>query len=79
MKTLIIFSVFIVIPELNRDFEDYYKSVKYLESSEVIVRKMLIRANKKRLILRMTDGSKWEVGRTYSKYFKKINSDSKPS
>ena len=72
----LLFSVFIIIPDLNKNLTDYYKTEKYYKSSEILERKMLIRADKKSLIIKMSDGSEWIVGRAYSQYFSKINSNS---
>jgi hypothetical protein len=72
----LMFSLFVAIPELSRDITEFHKSVETFESSKIVKVKMLIRADKDYLIINTKEGNEFEVGRTYSKYFEKLNSKS---
>ena len=70
----LIFSFFISIPEILRNENELYKRVETFENSKIVKVKMLFRANKDYLIITTKQGNQYEVGKTYSKYFEKLNS-----
>jgi hypothetical protein len=75
----IIFSIFVSIPDLKSNLNDYEKRTKIYKSFEIdtLVRNRLFRTTYDRtLILEMTDGTKWSISKVFSKYFDELK-DSK--
>lgn len=70
----LLFSLFVCIPELLRKEDELYKRVETFKNSKIVKIKMLLRADKDYLIINTKEGNEYEVGKTYSKYFKKLNS-----
>jgi len=71
----ICFSIFGSIPNLKSNLSDYEKKTKIYKSFEIdtIVRNRLFRTTYDRtLILNMTDGTKWNVSKVFSKYFDEL-------
>ena len=72
----LIFSIFVVIPELTRNESELLKNIETFESSTIVKVPMKFRADKDYLIIKTKEGNEYEVGRTYSKYFNQLNSES---
>ncbi len=75
----ICFSVFISIPDVKSNLSDYIKKTKTYESYEIdsLKRTRLFKTTYDRtLILKMTDGTKWNISRVYSKYFDELRAES---
>ena len=75
----IIFSIFVSIPDLKSNLNNYEKRTKIYKSFEIdtLVRNRLFRTTYDRtLILEMTDGTKWSISKVFSKYFDELK-DSK--
>ena len=72
----LVISLFFCVPELFRTEKGLHKSIETFKDSKIVEVKMLIRADKDYLIINTEEGNQYEVGKTYSKYFKKLNLNS---
>jgi hypothetical protein len=65
--------LFICVPELLKTENELHKSIETFKDSKIVEVKMLIRADKDYLIINTEEGNQYEIGKTYSKFFKKLN------
>ena len=68
------YSIFYIIPAVTYELDDFHKTEKYYDSSEIFEKESLIRENKLKLVLTMSDDTKWYVRRTHLAYFPLLNS-----
>lgn len=74
----ILFCYYLAIPEATSKLSDFKKKTKVFESFEIdsLEKKRLFKTTYDRtLILKMSDGTKWNISNMYSEFFKELKSE----